>query len=721
MTFLTPILLAGAAAFLVPLIIHLLNRRRIVPVPWGAMHLLHEVLKQKKRRMQIEQWLLLLIRIAIPIVLALCLARPVLNALRQLPGFGKSSLIVLLDDSFSMRAPASEGTSAAEQARADLTRILEALPRGSDAQILRIGGSPRPLQDAPVTSLDLVSKDLADLPSMQGPVHLQDSLQAALAAAQKAANSGKEILIVSDFQKSDWAPLLTGASLPAINALQNGDEAARPALTLYQLPTQLGENLAIAAAELSAQLVASGQTVALKVRVQNHGQRPWQDVPIHLEADGARLRTARVSIPPEGEASLYFTHAFDSLGDHALSVRLEGDSFTDDNIAHSIVQVRDQLNVVLIEGAPGTAPLSGSLDFLNLALTPHRGAAIPELRDLIVTRSIEARRLKESDLTGARVAILGGLERPSSSLLQMLKRFAEKGGGVLMLPAENADPLQWQRELGKEAEALPARITGQTHIENIDFPARLQTARFTHPALLYFNDPRAGRLTDGEIQHWWKLEPQGEDARIIASLDRAVPLLIERPLGRGLLLQSAVPFRPGWTNLPLQPWFVPLAQRLTAWLATQDTESSSHLIGSAPVLAVETAAPARPIVLTDPLGQKQDLTPAEGALNLPPLLQPGVWQWQPADASLNDPKTTRRLAVNLDPAESALTPLTATEFSELATRLGAQTATDFESYQRLDRSRRFGIEIWQPLLLALLVLLFAEVLLQQHLTSGKRR
>ena len=77
--------------------IHLLNRRRISVVRWGAMHLLQEVIKQKKRRLHIEQWLLLLVRIALPIVLALCLARPVLTALRQLPGFGKTSLVVLLN------------------------------------------------------------------------------------------------------------------------------------------------------------------------------------------------------------------------------------------------------------------------------------------------------------------------------------------------------------------------------------------------------------------------------------------------------------------------------------------------------------------------------------------------------------------------------------------------------------------------------------------------
>ena len=63
--------------------------------------MLQEVIKQKKRRLHIEQWLLLLVRIALPIVLALCLARPVLTALRQLPGFGKTSLVVLLDVPFA--------------------------------------------------------------------------------------------------------------------------------------------------------------------------------------------------------------------------------------------------------------------------------------------------------------------------------------------------------------------------------------------------------------------------------------------------------------------------------------------------------------------------------------------------------------------------------------------------------------------------------------------
>lgn len=123
MSFLNGILLAGAAAFLIPLLIHLLNKRRVQTVRWGAMHLLQEVLKQRKRRFRIEQWLLLMTRIAIPIVLALCLARPVMSALNQIPGFGKTSAALVLDDSFSMRTPVANGT-AASQTRQDVQRMI---------------------------------------------------------------------------------------------------------------------------------------------------------------------------------------------------------------------------------------------------------------------------------------------------------------------------------------------------------------------------------------------------------------------------------------------------------------------------------------------------------------------------------------------------------------------------------------------------------------------
>ena len=79
MNFLNIGLAFGAAAVVIPLLIHIFNRSRFKVVTWGAMHLLESVLRVNRRQVQLEQIILLIIRCAIPILLALCLARMVVT------------------------------------------------------------------------------------------------------------------------------------------------------------------------------------------------------------------------------------------------------------------------------------------------------------------------------------------------------------------------------------------------------------------------------------------------------------------------------------------------------------------------------------------------------------------------------------------------------------------------------------------------------------------
>ena len=109
MTFLNGILAFGAAAFAVPLIIHILNRSRFRTIQWGAMHLLDSIVRVNHKRFRIEQLILLLVRCAIPVALAFCLARPVLTGWRDLAGDAPVSAVILLDTSYSMDASSAEG------------------------------------------------------------------------------------------------------------------------------------------------------------------------------------------------------------------------------------------------------------------------------------------------------------------------------------------------------------------------------------------------------------------------------------------------------------------------------------------------------------------------------------------------------------------------------------------------------------------------------------
>ena len=76
MSFLNPIMLAGLAAIAVPIIIHLLNRRKFQKVVWAAMRFLRISVEQNQRRMRIEDMILLILRCLLVALLALALARP---------------------------------------------------------------------------------------------------------------------------------------------------------------------------------------------------------------------------------------------------------------------------------------------------------------------------------------------------------------------------------------------------------------------------------------------------------------------------------------------------------------------------------------------------------------------------------------------------------------------------------------------------------------------
>ncbi|MFZ4768117.1 MAG: BatA domain-containing protein, partial [Roseimicrobium sp.] len=577
MTFLNAILLAGAAAFLIPLLIHLLNKRRVTTVAWGAMFLLHEALRQRKRNLKVEQWLLLLTRIAIPIVLAFCLARPVLSVLRQLPGLNKSSLLVVLDNSYSMRAP-GEGGTGRERARADLRRILEGLPRGSDANVVLAGSPARVLMPQPTTALDLLSQQLEGEPSLAGPLALNDTFQLVQSELKRMGSAAREVLLISDFQQNDWRSLAEGGSLAALDTLKQAQPA--PLLTFYHLPSELHENLTLASVEPSAFVVAKEQTIALRVRVQNHGTRAYQDIAVHLEADGARLRTTRVSIAPHAETSLTLNHAFDTAGDHALTVRVEGDSFPDDNSFSLVVPVRDQVNTLLIKGTSGSGSLEGATDFLEIALTPHQSAAA-SLKDVIHTGSVDQKQVREKSFDGAEVIVMANVEKLQGRALNDLEEFVKRGGGLLVFVGPDIDAKWYEQEFFRTGKGLlPCLLKGYGHVDQGQPPARIISQRHTHPATTYFNDSRGMRLQDAAFQHWARCEKIEGEARVLLSLDRGDALLVEKPLVRGRVILCAATANAQWSNLPLQPVFVPLVQRLVTYLATQNASPQFQTCGT---------------------------------------------------------------------------------------------------------------------------------------------
>src|SRR5438045_5345713 len=83
----------GAGIFLasIPVIIHILNRRRYRTVQWAAMEFLLRAMKKNRRRLRFEHWLLLAIRCCVLGLLGLALARPMACDQRSLAGLTQPS------------------------------------------------------------------------------------------------------------------------------------------------------------------------------------------------------------------------------------------------------------------------------------------------------------------------------------------------------------------------------------------------------------------------------------------------------------------------------------------------------------------------------------------------------------------------------------------------------------------------------------------------------
>ena len=104
MSFITNIFLWLLPLISVPLIIHLLNRRKIIKIDFSSIQFLKELKSESIKRINILQWLLLIIRTLIILLIILMMSRPILKGyFPSLKIDPSSSLsIIMIDDSFSM-------------------------------------------------------------------------------------------------------------------------------------------------------------------------------------------------------------------------------------------------------------------------------------------------------------------------------------------------------------------------------------------------------------------------------------------------------------------------------------------------------------------------------------------------------------------------------------------------------------------------------------------
>ena len=372
LVFLNPLLLWGLPLVAVPIIIHLLNRRRFDKRPWAAMVFLLRAMKLNRRRLRMEQWLVLALRTLAILLLVLLVARPRLSG----GAFGSDvgHHVVCLDDSASMahRGGADDAMDRAHEAVLRLASHL-AQERPGDLFTLVSASTPgQPMLAAVPSGEELprrVREAVATMRTGDRSLDLGVLLPRLreIAASAKAANR-TETYVVTDLRRHDWVAR-GGEPNAALASWIGALDADREHLQVIDVGSRDQENLAIADVRCKNRVAIAGVPLELEVVIENLGRIESAPVELSIDVDGKSRGVQPVPSIAAGEsARIGFVETFHVAGPHGLRAALPNDRYATDDARSFALDVRPSSRVIVIDGAPGQEPEDAETFYIAAAL-----------------------------------------------------------------------------------------------------------------------------------------------------------------------------------------------------------------------------------------------------------------------------------------------------------------------------------------------------------------
>ncbi|MCW8129343.1 MAG: VWA domain-containing protein [Planctomycetota bacterium] len=572
MAFLNALLLGFTALGSVPIIIHLLNKRRFRPIQWAAMEFLLQAMKQNSRRLQLRDIILMLIRTAAVVFLALALARPTIaGKVSLLGGRANTGAVILLDNSFSMGYNNGRETRF-ESARRQVKTIIERLDKGAWCALLTFNDSARSPMGDPSQNLAWIEQELEKSAYLSdGATNLERALNEVekIFKTQNYAAAAKELYIVTDRQARAWDPKNVSNSFG--EKLKKLSEEA--IVFLVDAGDAGGENCAILDLQPSDTIVTAGSTVKFSVKIKNFGQAEVSglNVDLYVDSSGAAderpVERTAVNLEAGAVSTVQLETQFPGGGDHRVEVRIGADRLASDNRRFYTVEVVDETHFLLVDGKDikPEDPRASETGYLRYALSPTD----PESTDktaLVATDAVPHYRIAEKNLSSYQAVVLANIEKLQPVVAQQIERQVRSGMGLMIFLGDQTDPARFNAQFGEQGlKLLPAEI-GDTWGEAPKVgeeklpPAHAFAGdinKIAHPIMADFADPDAQvLLPEIKVFKSFNLKPlPGDDVQVVASFDDGKPAIVERKVGSGCVILCAFPPTTAWSNLPTRAVF----------------------------------------------------------------------------------------------------------------------------------------------------------------------
>lgn len=571
MTLLHPwAIFAGLAAIALPLAVHWLTRPRPQRFALSTVRFVLQAVQQRRAHHRLRDILILLLRIAAVLLIAWAFARPLTQSKPLIATDDSTTAVrvVIFDQSQSMAAT-TNGISAVERGRPIAARYLDYRP-GLRGNLILAAARPRPVFDRPSFNMGALRQELSNAQVRPEGLDLQAALSLAAEHLSTAApDQRRQLIIVTDFQRSAWA---------------SADFSALPKDTLIQLESVASAaappNLAILRVSPQARVEQNRPT---RIDVEVGNSSPVQrDVQVELTIGRSSYRLAG-TCSPYLSTTLSAAVTLDASGWQSGQARLVNadDALPADDARPLVLDVRPTPMYALITRQP-SKPQPLSSHFLERALLP----SLPRQGSAQTSRvlRIDPDRIERQTLSSADLIVLDHPGKLPQGGIDLLSALMRRGRPVLYVAAEPIDATNLKRLADAAGTALkmpvefspPPALQARRNLFLADFrkdePPFNVFGELAMPALspLRFSGGLSSRRLDTGLA----------DDILATYSDRSACLIVTTCAAGALGILNA---DLSTSNLPAAPAFVPLLGELTGRLLGQKRSQDAAVPSGQPL------------------------------------------------------------------------------------------------------------------------------------------
>lgn len=609
--------IAGIALLtgLIPVLIHLINRRRYRRISWAAMSFLLAANRRSARRVRLEQLLLMATRIGAVVLLGLAVARPYAPASGVLPGSSsRVHRIVLLDNSLSMNARGADRRTRFSAAQECATRLVDSFPPADAVSLVTLAAPAETVIAHAAYDRRFVRESLAAIRSAQRATDSVGALSAArdILRASQTAIGNRAVYLISDFPKEIWesdSPQNPTAAVRATRQLADALADSSVDLNLIRIDAGTGDNIAVTRLTPESPLVGINIPLRIAVEVTNFGEAAVRNALLQVRRDGQTIRReALPRVDPGASVISIVSTEFTTAGTHPLEARVTAttlNTLEDDDARYLSLEVRESAPVLLVDGRPGVKLLDGQAGFLATALAPHaigegrRGEGNEATRhegrgygtraspfDNRHSSLVDPKVITEAELEGEAlneydVVALCNVGRLSMKQWVQLERFVAAGGGLLVFLGDQVSVDHYNRYgYAEGAGLMPGKIGRSIDLASTGAGAtEFKLGREIHPIVAEFAHHPSSGLFLARVEHYIPIEPDVSRAEVVLQYGSEAPAVVASAFGKGRVVVWTTTANMDWNTLPAKGDYVAVMLNAVSYLVRAYGEHRNVLIG----------------------------------------------------------------------------------------------------------------------------------------------